>query len=324
MQLLREARVASGLSLVEIAERARVRGYDLDPIGLKQSLESSALPTWQTVTGVLTACGLAGMQIDRWMRVYHDLGAPTQPIAPVQPVSPVEEFADAEPVSVPPLVLSTAPATPARLGPRHFVIAGAVLVALVVVPLALFAGLGGDPDPVAVGATNTPSPTIGAPPAPLPGDEPSAEPSPTDLAAPTSPALPTTAKPSPRTITPPPPSPRPPSPSPSPPDGGVFRSGVVALEHGNGFDLDAGQAGGRQDIIRWDGDTLIRSNGARLERMASSPGKQECQAVQSWENGVTNLVAGQWLCVRTSEGRYGRLNITATGATLKLSYTIWT
>jgi hypothetical protein len=99
----------------------------------------------------------------------------------------------------------------------------------------------------------------------------------------------------------------------------VFRSGVAALTGDGEFDLD----GGGSDISRWDGDTLVRMNGAWLEPTSSNPSKLSCQAEQGWENRVGHLQAGQWLCVRTSENRYGRLNITATGETLKLVYTVW-
>ena len=312
MQLLRQARAASGLSIVEIAERARQRGYDLDPADLAQSLEYPTLPSWQTVTGVLATCGMGGMQVDRWMRVYHDLAAPAQPVAPAAPVTAVEEPIDVAPVSVPPLVLTTAPATPPRLGPWHFAIAAGVLAALVIVPLLLFAPFSGEPDTVAAEATSAaPRTSDAAPPAPSPSDPPVAQPSPTEAAPPTTPAPVTTTKPPTRT-TPPPPFPPPAEP-------GVLRSGVVALIVHQGFDLDSGQIEGERDIYRSSSDALQ----GRLEPMSGMPGKETCRAEKGWQARVGELQAGQWLCVRTSDGRYGRLNITAVGGTLELVYTVW-
>jgi len=319
MRLLRQARAASGLSIVEIVERARQRGYDLDPIGLTGLLEQPTLPGWQTVTGVLTACGLGGMQIDRWMRVYHDLGAPP-PIAPATPPTAVQEFIDEKPVSVPPLVLTTAPATRPRLGNRHFALAAGVLVVLIMVPLLWFTLSNDEPDTVAADATSA-APRVSNPapePAPSPTDQPVAMPLPTETAAPTAPA-PTTTRPPTRTTAPPPPPP-----PPSPADPGVLRSGVVALTGSGGFDLDSGQTAGEQDIYRINGDTLGRMNRGLLEPVSGAPSKQACQAERGWETHVGNLQVGQWLCVRTSDGRYGRLNVTAVGDTLKLAYTVWT
>jgi len=60
-----------------------IRGYDLDAVGLNRALASPTLPAWQVVTGVLAACGMGGMQIDRWMRVYHDLATPVELAASV-------------------------------------------------------------------------------------------------------------------------------------------------------------------------------------------------------------------------------------------------
>ncbi len=328
MQLLNQARAASGLSIVEIAALARRRGYELDPVGLAQALESPALPSWQTVTGVLTACGMGGMQIDRWMRVYHDLAAPAQPVVPAVPVTAVQEPVDVEPVSVPPLVLTSAPATPTRFGPRHFAIGAGVLAVLVIVPLLLVGLLDDEPSTVAAEAASSAprTTTAGALPVPSPSDPP-VTPSPTDVAAPTTPApVTTTTKPPTRTTSPPPPSPQPPSsPSPSPADPGVLRSGVVTLLSGDeGFDLDSGQVEGERDIRRSDGDTLIRMNDALLEPVSGMPSKQACQAEDGWQTRAGGLQAGQWLCVRTSDGRYGRLNITAVGGELKVAYTVWT
>jgi len=319
MELLRQARGASGLSIVEVAERARKRGYDLDPVELARALESPVLPEWQTVTGVLAACGLGGMQIDRWMRVYHDLAAPAQPVAAVAPETAIPEPMDEAPVSVPPLLLRTEPATPPRLRPRHYAIAAGVLAVLVIFPLMLFALFNDEPDTVSADAASPAPRPIGAPlPAPSPTDVPVAEPSPTEAAAPTTPAPVTTTTRPPTRTTPPPP---PPPPPPSPPDPGVLRSGVVGLTGNGGFDLDSD---GEQDIRRWNDDTLTRLNGSRLEPVSGMPSKQDCQAEQGWQNWVENLHIGQWLCVYTSDNRYGRLNITAVGDTLKLVYTIWT
>jgi hypothetical protein len=320
MQLLRQASAASGLSVVEIAQRARMRGYDLDPAGLAEALESSTLPSWQTVTGVLTACGMGGMQIDRWIRVHRDLAEAAQPVVPVEPVTAVQEPIDVAPVSVPPLVLTPVSATPGRFGARHFAIAAGALVVLVMAPLLLFTMFSGEPDPVALEATSAPPrTTAAAPPAPSPSDVPSVQPSPTEpAAAPTTPAPVTpTAKPPPRTSSPPP------SPPSSPADSGVLRSGTVELSGNDGFDLDSGQREGEVDIRRWD-NGLLSVNGWRLARMSGMPGKPACQAVQRWEYGVGDLQPGQWLCVRTSDSRYGRLNITAVGGTLTLTYTVWT
>jgi hypothetical protein len=113
-------------------------------------------------------------------------------------------------------------------------------------------------------------------------------------------------------------------PPPSPADPGVLRSGVVALTGNQGFDLDSGQTDGERDIYRWSSDTLARMNGGLLEPMSGMPSKQACQAAEGWQARVGDLQAGQWLCVRTSDGRYGRLNIAAVGGTLKLAYTVWT
>ncbi|HZM75070.1 MAG TPA: hypothetical protein VFC19_05050 [Candidatus Limnocylindrales bacterium] len=318
MQLLGQARTESGLSIVEIVERARERGYDLDAVGLNRALASPTLPPWQIVTGVLTACGRSGMQIDRWMRVYHDLATPAQLAASVTAVlKPV----DVQPVSVPPLVLTPASAKPARLGRRNVAIAAGTLAALIMLPLLLFALSNSEPGTVAAEATT-------AAPTPSSGDWRMAPPWPTGTAAATTPApVTTTVKPPPRTTAPPspPPSPSPsPHPSPSPANPGVLRSGVVVLTGDQAFDLDSGQPAGVPDIFRLSGNALARLNSSLLEPMSGMPSKPACQAEQGWETWVGNLRAGQWLCVRTSDNRYGRLNITATGETLKLSYTVWT
>ncbi|WP_203908055.1 helix-turn-helix domain-containing protein [Rhizocola hellebori] len=325
MQLLRQARAASGLSIVEIAERARQRGYDLDPVTLARDLDLlPTLPPWQTVTGVLTACGLGGMAIDRWMRVYHDLAAPAQPVAAPPAETAVQEPLDVEPVIVPPLVLATAPATPSRLGPKHFAIAASVLAALIVVPLMLFNLFGSEPDTVA-GDQTVPAPrTSQAEPQPSATDEPVVLPSPTEPAAPTTPApVTTTAKPPVRTSAPP--APLPPPPPPPPADPGVLRSGVVALIGNQGFDLDTGQTEGEPDFYRFNSDTLARSNGSQLADVPGTPTKQSCDALSNrdWDNWVDNLAVGEWLCVHTSERRLARLNITAVGNTLKVAYTVW-
>jgi hypothetical protein len=305
---------------VDITKRARQRGYDLDPIDLALALQSETLPTWQTVTGLLTACGLGGMQIDRWMRVYHDLSAPAQPVAAAAP-PPAEEPVDAEPVSVPPLILSTAPAEPARLGRKHFAIAAGVLAALILVPLLAFALFGGEPDTVTADATSSPSFFSDAVPPPLPADSPAAEPSPAEPAVPTTPGpVTTTAKPPARTTAPPPlPAP---SPNPIPPvDPTVLRSGVEALEGHEAVDLDSGE--GARDIFRGDEDSLVAINGSQLRAVSGIPSKQSCQAVQGWQGAVGHLDPGEWLCVRTSAGHYGRINITAIGSSLKLAYLVW-
>lgn len=325
MRLLLQARNESGLSIVEIVERARERGYDLDAVGLNRALASSTLPPWQVVTGVLAACGMGGMQIDRWMRVYHDLATPARMAASVTAVlKPIEflEPAVAEPVSVPPLVLTPASAKPARRGRRNVTIAAAALAAVVMLPLLLFALFNGGPGTVAAEATSAAPRTAVTAPTPSPSDLPVAQLSPTGTAAPTTPVpVKTTVKPPPRTSAPPSASPRP---SPSPADPGVLRSGVAALTGIQAFDLDSGQTVGVHDIYRQSGTTLVRLNRSLLEPMPGMPGKQACQAEQGWETWVGNLRVGQWLCVRTSDGRYGRLNITAVGDTLKLAYTIWT
>lgn len=320
MHLLRQAREASNLSIVDITTRARQRGYDLDPIDLALALQSETLPTWQTVTGLLTACGLVGMQIDRWMRVYHDLSAPAQPVAATAPPPAAEEPMDVEPVSVPPLILSTAPATPARLGRRHFAIAGGVLAALILVPLLAYALLGGDPDTVTADATTSPSFFNDAVPAPLPADSPTVEPPPSDpAAAPTTPGpVTTTTKPPTRTTAPPPP----PAPSPNPPaEPGVLRSGIEGLTGHQSVDLDSGE--GARDIFRGDEDSLVAINGSQLRAVSGIPSKQSCQAAQGWQGALGHLDPGEWLCIRTSAGRYGRINITAVGGTLKIAYLVW-
>lgn len=321
MQLLREARTASGLSIVEVAEIARRRGYELDPVGLALDLDSPALPSWQTVTGVLTACGLTGMQIDRWMRVYHDLTAPAQPVAPAAPAAPIAEPEDVAPVSVPPLILSTTSATPPRFGAKHFAVAGVALAALIAVPLAVFALSGGEPEEVAGGVT-TPRTTQVVPPlmppAASPTDAPVVEPSPTEAPVPTS-AAPTTTRPPVRTTGPAAPPP-PPPPPPTTSDPGVLRGGVAALTGNDSFDLD----GGRSDIYRAGPDDLGRDNGSWLKTVSGMPSKESCQNGGDWDPWVRDLDVGQWLCVRTAEGRYGRVNITAIGDTLKLTYTVWT
>ncbi|HEX6685498.1 MAG TPA: hypothetical protein VF062_22115, partial [Candidatus Limnocylindrales bacterium] len=105
----------------------------------------------------------------------------------------------------------------------------------------------------------------------------------------------------------------------------VLRSGTVALTGDQGFDLDSGQTEGERDIYRSNDDALTPINDSRLELSSGTPSKQVCRALQRWDdNTVRNLGAGQWLCVRTSDGRYGRLNITAVGDTLTLAYTVWT
>ncbi|WP_117212715.1 hypothetical protein [Allorhizocola rhizosphaerae] len=324
MQLLRQACAASGLSIAEIAEIAGRRGYDLDPAGLAETLESPTLPNWQTVTGVLTACGLGGMQIDRWMRVYHDLAAPAEPVAPMDPVTVAPEPVDVAPVSVPPLVLTTGPATPRRFGPKHYANAAGALAALLMVPLLLFVILNGKPDTVAAEGTNTVPQTSDVPlPMPLPSGLPGAEPSPTSLIEATAtapaPVTTTTTKPPTRPSSPPPPPPS------SPADSGVLRSGTVNLTQNQGLDLDSGQVeGANDDIYRgWRGDALGGVNGGRIARMSGMPSKQTCQAERG-KTLVTELQPGQWLCVLTSDGRYGRLNIIAVGDTMKLAYTVWT
>lgn len=328
MQLLLQERTESGLSIVEIVERARERGYDLDAVGLNRALASPTLPAWQIVTGVLAACGLGGMQIDRWMRVYHDLATPAQMAASVtavlKPLDP--EPADVQPVSVPPLVLSSPSVKRPRAGRRNFAIAAGALAVLVMLPLLVFALSHGDPGTVgAVGAETTSAPprTANAVPMPSPSDWPTAPPSPT-AAATTPVPMTTTVKPPPRTTAPPPASPSPwPSPSPPPAEPGVHRSGDVTLTGNQAFDLDSGQTQGVLDIYRQSGTTLVRMNRSLLEPMSGMPSKQACQAEQGWETWVGNLRAGQWLCVRTSDGRYGRLNILTVGDTLRLAYTVW-
>jgi hypothetical protein len=301
-----------------------VRGYDLDAARLAHDLEQPTLPPWPTVTGVLAATGLGGMQIDRWMRVYHDLAAPAQPVAAVPEAAAatsLQEPIDVEPVSVPPLVLATDPATPLRLGPRHFAFAAAALAALIVVPLLLFNLFSGEPDTVAAEPTGVaPRTSQAAPPEPSPTDVPVAQPSPT-AAVTTAPApAPTTAKPPARTIAPPPPPPPPPA------DPGVLRSGVVALTGNQGFDLDSGQTDGERDFYRWNEDTLARMNGSQLADVSGAPDKQACQSLshRDWDNWVDNLTTGEWLCVYTSDRRLARLNITAVGSTLKVAYLVWT
>jgi len=323
MQLLLQARAESGLSIVEIVERARERGYDLDAVGLNRALASPTLPAWQVVTGVLTACGLGGMQIDRWMRVYHDLATPAQMAASVTAVlKPV----DVEPISVPPLVLTSPSAKPVRLGRRNLAIAAGALAALVMLPLLLFSLFNGEPGAVgAVGAqaTSAAPRTEVAAPMPSPSDWPMVQPSPTGTAPATTPVPATTVRPPPRTSAPPSPSSPSPSPSPSPAEPGVHRSGVVVLTGNQAFDLDSGKTEGVHDIYRQSGNTLVRLNRSLLEPMSGMPSKQACQAEQGWETWVGNLRVGQWLCVRTSDGRYGRVNITAVGDALNLAYTVW-
>lgn len=321
MQLLRQARTDSGLSLVEIADRARKRGYELDPVGLAQALDQPTLPSWQVVTGLLTACGLAGMQIDRWMRVYHDFASPAEPVFAAAPMAaPVEEPADVEPVSVPPLLLTTTEHRPARVAPRHLAIAGGVVVVLVMAPLLLFFLLNNEPQGIAAAPTSTPPRTVILAPPPSPTDLP-VELSPTPTAAvPTTPG-PVRTTPGPVRTTaappPPPPSPNPPSPA----DPGVFRSGTASLTDFQSVDLD----GGGSDIVRLDDDVLAGTNSARRLELFTrgQPTKQDCQGISDWERSVNSLDPGDWLCVRTNQNRLGRINISLTGDTLKLSYTIW-
>jgi hypothetical protein len=323
MQLLRQARADSGLSAAEIADRARKRGYDLDPVALDQALDQPTLPAWQTVTGVLSACGLGGMQIDRWMRVYHDLTAPAQPTAPTAPQSPLAELLEEPPVSVPPLVLTTAPAAPSRFGRRHYALAAGALAVLMAVPLVVFAMSGGDPDSDAAEQANAVKRTRPAPgPAPLPSD-PVVTPSPTEPGAtPTTPAPATTTT---RPVLPPPSTGPAPRPSSSPADSGVLRSGVVELLHQQGFDLDTGQVESESDdVFRWDENTLFSNGDRRLEPVSGMPSKGTCQAEQGWEFRVNNLQVGQWLCVRTTGGRYARLNVLSLGGAIRMAYTVWT
>ena len=329
MQLLREARSRSGLAFVEVAQRAREKGYDLSSAAVVEALERSELPDWQVVTGVLAACGYAGMQIDRWMRVYHDLAAPAQPVSAVPATvaaASVQEPIDVEPVSVPPLVLTADPAMPSRLGPKHFAFAATALAALIAVPLLLVNLFGGEPDTVAGEPTGAAPRTSQAAPEPSATDVPVVQPSPTEVVAPTTPApVTTTVKPPTRTSGPPAPPP-PPPPPPPPADPGVLRSGVVALTGNQGFDLDSGQSEGERDFYRWSDDTLARMNGSQLADVSGAPTKQACGALSNrdWDNWVDNLAVGEWLCVYTSDQRLARLNITAIGDTLKVAYTVWT
>jgi hypothetical protein len=287
------------------------------------------LPPWQVVTGVLAACGLGGLQIDRWMRVYQELATPAQMAASVTAVlKPIDapEPTEVKPAGGPPPVLTPASATstsagPARPGRRNVAIAAAALAAVVMLPLLVFALFNGGPGTVAAEATSAAPPPAVVAPLPSLSDRPVAQLSPTGSSGPTTPVpVRSTVKP-PRTSAPPPASPRP---SPSPADPGVLRTGVAALTGNQAFDLDSGQTTGEHDLYRQSGTTLVRLNKSLLEPMSAMPSKQTCQAEQGWETWVGNLRTGQWLCVRTSDGRYGRLNITAVGDTLKFAYTVWT
>jgi hypothetical protein len=308
VELLRHVRGESGLSFWDIQARAYDHGYDLEPAAVVNALGRPTLPDWQIVVGLLTACGFQGMQIDRWMRVYHALaGAQAQPY----PDAPYRDAPDAQgqfaqdPVVVPPLPPMTGGRrrAPRGLTYRHglYLAAAVALVAFAVLIANMW---GGEPDPVAAPAVGPQTPDASQTPA---GVEPAATPA-TAQTTPAAPPARTTAPPA----------------GPAP---GVLRSGTVTLASGQGVDLDTGQPNGDLDIVAPSGTALATGDHVkRLMRMSSTPSRQTCESLNAGQLGrdVTGLAAGQWLCVRTSTGRWARVNVTATGTSLKLAYTVWT
>ncbi len=322
VQLLLQARARSELSIVEIAQRARERGYDLDPIQTALALREPTLPDWQIVVGLLSACGYAGMQIDRWMRVYHDL-AGTRPAAPVPPQPEPER--EPEPIVVPPLVLATPAAGEGGWRRRHTAMATTAAAVLAVLAIVLV-NLWGAGEPKVVSGDAPPAPIPAGPTepgtTPTPSESPFVTDSPSPAALPSIPApAATTARPPLRTTAAPAPPPPPP-----PQEPGVLRTGTVTLGRDQGIDLDTGQTTTGRDIIAASGDALRSGDfDRRLERVSGQPTKQSCDSIPGnhLERWVDDLAAGQWLCVRTSAGRWARVNVTATGDSLKLAYVVW-
>jgi hypothetical protein len=245
------------------------------------------------------------MQIDRWMRVHRDLAEAAQQFHEPVPHQPRHESAE-EPdaVAVPPLPPMHRVAAPRRY--RRYGIAIAATVAVAVFGLLIVNLWDGEPGMVAGPATFT-------------------TPGPQDSTLPTSQASPTTetvvASALAQTTGPGPGN----QPSPAPP--GVLRSGTITLTGGQGVDLDTGGSSGGLDVIAASGTALeTGDNAKRLRPMSGMPSQQTCQALNpgQLDRDAGGLAAGQWLCVRTSSGRWARLNVTATGPSLKLAYTVWT
>ena len=302
VQLLREVRSESQLSFWDIQRRAHDHGYDLEPAVVVHALGQPGLPDWQIVVGLLTSCGYQGMQIDRWMRVYRDLAEAGQQFhEPGQHLPRHELEEEPEAQAVPPLPAMHRSATSGSS--RRYVLVLGAAVAVAAFTLLIVNMRDNDPSIVAgPGTSATPAPQ---------GSDPT-----TVLASPTaesaSPVAKTTASP----------GPQPPGASP-----GVLRAGTVTLTGGQGVDLDTGQPSGNGDVVAASGTALeAGDNAKRLGLVSGMPSQQTCESIipGRLDRDVTGLAAGQWLCVRTSSGHWARVNVTATGSSLKLAYTVWT
>jgi hypothetical protein len=104
--------------------------------------------------------------------------------------------------------------------------------------------------------------------------------------------------------------------------------GTVTLASGKGWDLDAGAGSGALDVLWNDGALHSGDNAKRLQLMPSgtTPTKQTCSALipGQLDRTVGDLSVGRSLCVRTTEGRWARVSITATGSSLGFTYVIFT
>ncbi len=286
VELLRRVRATSQLSFWEIQDRARELGYDLEPAALVHALGQAALPDRQLVVGLLASCGYPRMEIDRWMRAYHDLADAVQ----------LGDDDEGDPVAVSPV------RHPHRGAASRRGLVGAAAAALIVFAVLVVSRWSTDPAQTAASPATSLQPAQQASAAtgktaPKPGAPTPAPPQVTTQAPVISPAS-------------------------------VQRSGTVTLASGQGIDLDTGLASGGLDIVAASGTALNApgtGNSKRLQLMAGMPSQQTCQAlvIGKLEREITGLAPGQWLCVRTSGGHWGRVNITATGAALELAYTVW-
>ncbi|GIH04159.1 hypothetical protein Rhe02_22260 [Rhizocola hellebori] len=167
VELLRHVRADSGLSFWEIQGRAHDRGYDLEPAAVVQALGQPTLPSWQIVVGLLAACHYDSMQIDAWMRIYHELNAAQR---------------QAEPAIEPPPP-RRGPAAASRWTYRHGLL---IAAAAAVVTLALLVVSRWDTTPVAGPASPSTAPASGT-------EAPSAKTSPAQQAVAATQPPPTTA-----------------------------------------------------------------------------------------------------------------------------------
>lgn len=125
-----------------------------------------------------------------------------------------------------------------------------------------------------------------------------------------------------------------PSPSPDPSASATNKSitskptsGSVTLTAGMGWDMDNYAASGGIDV-RWEGGVLhAGDNGKRLQLLASgtTASKQICSGLVpgQLDRSVSGLTAGRSVCVRTTEGRWAGMTITATGSSLSFNYVVF-